>query len=49
LLDVLMEDTNHRVDRFIADIFNSAKVWVSHSEYTSSESNLISGILPPEI
>ena len=34
-----MEGANHCDGKFIAEIHNSAKVWVSYTEYIISESN----------
>jgi hypothetical protein len=36
LLDVLMQGANYHDDGFIADIHNSAKVWIAYTEYTIS-------------
>ncbi len=40
LLDVLTQYTNFGYFRFIADLHNSAKVWVAHTEYTVSQKTI---------
>ena len=34
-----MQDTNYGEDWFIAEVHNSAKEWITYTEYTISESN----------